>query len=75
MRNFRWKVPGRSIICDNFFSWIHEIVYCYFVLRFFRKELNDILINGHSHRFSNDLFGGKLTACTLKNREEWETLG
>lgn len=34
-----WKVPGRSIVCSSFGSWVHEILWCHVVLRHFRANL------------------------------------
>jgi hypothetical protein len=34
-----WKVPGRSIACHSFGSWVHAILWCYVVLRYFRADL------------------------------------
>jgi hypothetical protein len=55
-----WKVPGRSIYCCNFKDWVHEIVYCYFVLKFFRTEMNNFVVAGYNKQFPEDLFGNKL---------------
>ena len=74
MKQSIWKVPGRSIVCNTFSSWVHEIVYCYFVLKFFRRELNDMLLNGHMHKFSRDLYENHLDSCNKKNRDSWKML-
>jgi hypothetical protein len=33
---FRWKVPGRSIWCRSFRSWLRYTFWCHVVLRWYR---------------------------------------
>ena len=75
MKKLKWRVPGRSIVCNSFGSWIHEIVYCYFVLKYFGKELNNMLLAGHHHQFTEDLFGKELDECKKEDRDQFKTMG
>jgi hypothetical protein len=34
-----YKVPGRSIMCDSFGSWIKEIVWCYVVIKIWKNAV------------------------------------
>ncbi len=75
MKKLKWWVPGRSIVCDSFSSWVHETIYVYFVNRYYRKELNNFLLAGHHHQFTEDLFGNKLDECLENDRKQFRELG
>lgn len=74
MKKCVWKVPRRSIYCDTFSSWVHETLYCFFVLKFFKRELNDMLVAGHQHQFRGDLYDNPLPPCSAEARRIWQTL-
>jgi hypothetical protein len=60
MNTCNWKVPARSIYCDTFVSWLHQTIWCHFVLRFYKTSINDILVNAYNRQYCEDLFGNKL---------------
>jgi hypothetical protein len=37
-----YKVPGRMIVCDTLGGWLQEIVWCYVVMKVFKKDIDAI---------------------------------
>jgi hypothetical protein len=37
-----YKVPGRMIVCDSIGSWIQEILWCYVIMKLFKKDIDAI---------------------------------
>jgi len=38
----RYKIPGRSIVCDTPLRWLKEMIWVYIVMKIFRDDINAI---------------------------------
>lgn len=41
-RPCRFKVPRRQVYCDTLQDWVHAVLWCHVVLRYFQRDLEQL---------------------------------